>query len=62
MLIKHLCKKQKNKWILEEVDADKAFDSVDHKYMLRVLEAYGFGIKFMSWVKLFVKTQKQTYW
>jgi hypothetical protein len=30
----------------------KAFDTVDHNSMPRVLEAYGFGPKFMSWVKL----------
>ena len=31
------------------VDARKAFDSVDHNYMLGVLEAYGFGPKCKNW-------------
>jgi hypothetical protein len=39
----------------------KAFDSVDHNYMLRVLEAYGFGLKFISWKELLNKDLKQIY-
>ena len=40
------------------VEARKAFDSVDHEYMLevlKVLKVYGFGPKFINWVKLLNK-------
>jgi hypothetical protein len=30
------------------VDAKKTFESLDHNYMLEVLESYGFGPKFLS--------------
>jgi hypothetical protein len=46
------------KGILVEVDAKKAFDSVDHNYLFKVLEAYGFGPKFISWVRLLNKDLK----
>ena len=40
------------------MDARKVFDSVDHEYLLKVLEAYGFGPKFINWVKLLNKNLK----
>ena len=54
-LIKHYCKEEKIKGLLVGVDAKKAFDSVDHGYMQGVLRAYGFGPKFINWVKLLNK-------
>ena len=44
--------------LLVGVDARKALDSVDHEYLLKVLEAYGFGPKFKNWVKLLKKSLK----
>jgi hypothetical protein len=32
------------------VDQAKAFDSVDHKYMLKVFRFFGFGDRFISWL------------
>ena len=43
------------KKLLVGVDARKAFDSVDHEYMQEVLKAYGFGPKFINWVKILNK-------
>ena len=34
------------------LDAKKAFDSVDHKYMEQCLEAYGFPPIYVEWVKI----------
>ncbi|CAF3364144.1 unnamed protein product [Rotaria socialis] len=33
-------------------DQEKAFDRVNHRYLVGVLEAFGFGSEFISWVKL----------
>ena len=57
-LIKQYCKQEKIKELLVGVDARKAFDIVDHEYMFKVLEAYGFGPKFINWVKLLNKNLK----
>ena len=32
-------------------DFEKAFDSVDHNFLFKVLDLFGFGISFCSWVK-----------
>ena len=37
------------------MDARKAFDSVDNEYMQEVLKSYGFGPKFINWVKILNK-------
>lgn len=34
------------------LDQEKAFDRVDHKYLLEALNAFGFGPKFVSYIKL----------
>ena len=48
-------KRKKIKGLLVGVDARKAFDSVDHEYMQEVLKSYGFGPKFINWVKILNK-------
>ena len=39
--------------ILVSLDQEKAFDRVDHDFMLRVLAKFGFGPNFCRWVKIF---------
>jgi exonuclease III len=34
------------------LDAQKAFDSVDHDYLLEILKSYNFPTEFITWVKL----------
>lgn len=34
------------------LDQEKAFDRVDHHYLFYVLKCYGFGEKFLSWIKV----------
>ena len=33
------------------IDIEKAFDSVNHCFLLQILQKYGFGIDFVSWIK-----------
>ena len=41
------------------MDFAKAFDKVDHKFLLSKLEAYGFGKKIINWVCSFLTNRKQ---
>jgi len=41
--------------VLMSMDAKKAFDSVDHKYMFNTLKAYGFSDDFIDTVKILYK-------
>ena len=36
---------------LDVVGIEKAFDSVNHRFLLQVLKKLGFGIDFVSWIK-----------
>ena len=38
---------------LIKIDQEKAFDKVDHDYLFLVLEKFGFGPKFIQWIKIF---------
>ena len=37
---------------------EKAFDSLDHNFLILTLEKYGFGKKFILWVKILVRDQE----
>ena len=40
------------------MDIEKAFDSLDHKFLISALEKYGFGKNFISWVKILLRNQE----
>ena len=44
--------------LLATIDIQKAFDSADHWLLISTLERYGFGNKFIKWVKILLKNQE----
>ena len=42
----------KDNGYLVAADFQKAFDSVDHEFLFKVLELFGFGDSFLNWVKI----------
>ena len=44
--------------LLATIDIQKAFDSVDHAFKISTLERYGFGNRFVRWVKILLKNQE----
>ena len=43
---------------LATMDIEKAFYSLDHKFLIYALEQYGFGKNFISWVKVLLTNQE----
>ena len=44
--------------IVLSVDFNKAFDRVEHEFMFRTLEKFGFGDRFVKWIRLLYSSAK----
>ena len=40
------------------LDQEKAFDRISHKFMIKTLKAFGFGKRFINWVKIVYNNTK----
>ena len=40
------------------VDIEKAFDSINHCFLMKVLEVYGFEKDFIMWTKILLQNQE----
>ena len=40
------------------IDSEKATDSLNHKFLIAVLEKYAFGHHFIDWIKMLLENQK----
>ena len=53
-----VCDIQKISGYFLTVDFEKAFDSLNHKFLIAVLKKYGFGEDFIDWIKILLRDQK----
>ena len=51
-------KKVKVTGYLVTTDIEKAFDSLDHTFLISALEKFGFGKVFIDWRKIFLNEQE----
>ena len=50
--IVNICDRNNIGGFLVPIDIEKAFDSLDHKFILAILKKFGFGKNFVSWVEV----------
>ena len=50
--ISEYSKKHKQSGLLLSLDFQKAFDSLEHRFMIKALKAFNFGESFIKWVRL----------
>ena len=43
---------------LVTIDIEKAFDSVNHQFLIAILEKIGFGTEFIEWIKVLLNNQE----
>ena len=49
---------QQMEGFLVTMDVEKAFDTLDHKFLVSVLKKFGFGQNFISWIEIILKSQE----
>ena len=54
----NICNLKKLEGYLLTIDFEKAFDSLNHKFLIVALKKYGFGDDFLDWIDILLKNQE----
>lgn len=54
----HLCHKSGKELLILKLDFEKAFDRIEHNFMLRIMERKGFSQKWLHWMNLIFASVK----
>ena len=52
----HQCKQAKKEVVILKLDFAKAFDTIEHDAILKILQAWGFDARWLSWVRAIFST------
>ena len=53
-----ICDKLQIKGFLMTVDIENSFDSINHCFLIKVLEKFGFEKDFIKWIKILIQNQE----
>ena len=53
-----ICDKLQIKGFLMTVDTENSFDSINHCFLIKVLEKFGFEKDFIKWIKILIQNQE----
>jgi hypothetical protein len=52
----HLCHKSKKELIILKLDSQKAFDKIEHKVIIQMMQQKGFGQKGLNWMQMILNS------
>ena len=55
---RHLLHSTRSKGVVIKLDFEKAFDHVNWEFLINTLTGFGFGSKWISWIKMCISTAK----
>jgi hypothetical protein len=55
-----MCHQTRSELIILNLDFEKAFDKVEHEFMLKIMEFKGFPAKWLQWMRLIFQSGTST--